>query len=159
MKVIKWLLYVIVGITGLVGATFIAVRFMDGPLGPIPGGSLEAGELHTSPVSDWTFAGAGTIELQLKNENRSRTTWMTTIGSDAYIPAAVSFPPNKQWHIRAEANGTAIIRVAAKRYPVTLRRVATGDVTFANVADVLEKDNAMPPGGVEDLWLFSVQTR
>lgn len=39
----------------LLAIGFLGARFADGPLGPIPDGALEAGELVETPVTDWGF--------------------------------------------------------------------------------------------------------
>ena len=56
---------------------FVAARFHDGPLGPIPGGALASGDLVAQPVADWSFASdIQEIELQLASQSKSRTTWV-----------------------------------------------------------------------------------
>ena len=53
------------------------VRFKDGPLAIIAGGPLTSGKLVPSEGVDFSFAkDIETIELQLLDPPRSRTTWV-----------------------------------------------------------------------------------
>ena len=66
MKFLKWLgVGVGVLVMGVVLLVF-AARSGDGPTAILPGGPLEAGELHTGPEPDWTFArDIEELEIQL----------------------------------------------------------------------------------------------
>jgi hypothetical protein len=133
--------------------------FMDGPLGPIPGGPLRSGELVSSPVLDWSFvASVEEIELQLASQSRSRTTWVLFHEGHAYVPSATGFPPGKNWNVRAEEDGRAILRISGSRYPVTLTRVEDEGLIAALGAADLEKYPDGPPG-TDGTWYFTVASR
>jgi hypothetical protein len=143
----------------LVGLVLAAGCFMDGPLGPIPGGPLRSGELVSAAVSDWSFvAEVEEIELQLESQSRSRTTWILFHEGQAYVPSATGFPPGKSWNVRAQEDGRAMLRISGSRYPVDLTRVEDASLVAAlGVAD-LEKYPEGPPG-TDGTWYFAVASR
>ena len=143
----------------IVAAAFVGARFHDGPLAILPGGPLSSGELVSNPVSDWSFAeSVETIELQLAQDDSSRTTWILVSDGRAFIPCSLGFPPAKKWHLRADQDGRAIIRIHGKRYPVTLRRLS--DPTLESKLEAIgsSKYGSGPPGDA-GLWFFSVESR
>ena len=157
MVVLRWVIRIVVALAIVVVLVFVAARLHDGPLGPIPGGALAKGPLVAEPVGDWSFAaGVEEIELQLTSQSKSRTTWIIVHDGKAYIPAAVEFPPGKTWHRAALADGRATLRIAGKRYPVTLAKVDDAAIVSA-VRDVAFKQYPKRPGG--EVWLFAVTSR
>jgi hypothetical protein len=157
MAVLRWLARIVFALVIMVALLFVGARFHDGPVGPIPGGPLVTGPLVTEPVDDWSFAtDVQEIELQLDSQNKSRTTWIIVNAGKAYIPAAVEFPPGKTWHRAALADGRAVIRIAGKRYPVTLTKVE--DQTLLNAVREVgsSKYPARPTG---EVWAFTVTSR
>src|SRR5262245_52935591 len=106
MAALRWLLRIVIGVIALVALLFVAARFHDGPLGPIPGGALEAGAEVSEPVADWSFAkDVKEIELQLASQGSSRTTWVIVHEGQAYVPCSLGFPPGKRWHQHAVVDG------------------------------------------------------
>jgi hypothetical protein len=157
MAVVRWLVRLVVLLVVLVMLVFVAARFHDGPLGPIPGGPLAEGPLVTEAVQDWSFAaGVDEIELQLASQATSRTTWILVHEGGAYVPAAVEFPPGKTWHRAALADGRATLRIAGRRYPVTLTKVEDGTLVAA-VREVGASKYPDRPSG--EAWLFRVESR
>ncbi|HTO08452.1 MAG TPA: hypothetical protein VMR86_15505 [Myxococcota bacterium] len=123
-RIVKGLVILLVVLVVAIGAVFVGARFHDGPLGPIPGGSLQAGEWVSQPPADWNFAkDVQEVEMQLAYESASRTTWVLVNEGVAYIPCSLTQPPGKTWYKKADQNGQAIVRISGKRYPVTLVRV------------------------------------
>jgi len=157
------LLKILLGLVGLVvlliAAVFVLARFHDGPLGLVPGGALVAGEVVAAPIGDWRFADVDTIELQLDGESTSRTTWILSIESRAFIPASLSFPPGKRWHKTADQNGAAWIRVGGKRYPVTLTRIKDEALEAQLRGVVAEKYQVGPTSGEGGVWFFEIESR
>ena len=159
MRVLKILggivLVLLVGIAGL----FVAARFHDGPLAIIPGGPLSSGELVSAPVADWGFAESiDTIELQLAEDDTSRTVWVLVKEGRAFIPCSLGFPPGKTWHHRADQDGRAIVRVLGKRYPVVLKRLSDPPLESDLEAIVVAKYGGAPPSDA-GAWFFSVESR
>ena len=159
MALLRWIVRLLVVVVVLVAALAFGVRFLDGPLGPLPGGSLRKGVLATQPVADWSFAAdVQEVELQLERQSISRTTWILVHGGHAYIPAATEYPPGKTWHRHALEDGSATLRIGGTRYPVTLRKVDDSDTAvLAAVLAVAEKKYPSRPGG--QVWLFEVTSR
>lgn len=157
MVLFRWLFRLLLAAAVLVGGAAVVARFLDGPIGPLPGGPLRSGTLVTEPVADWSFAAdVPEIELQLDSQNVSRTTWILVRDGEAFIPAAVEFPPGKSWHRAALADGRATLRIAGKRYPVTLRRVEDETLARAVRDEVAaQKYPQRPPG---EAWLFRVSS-
>jgi hypothetical protein len=156
MIVFRWLFRLVLALALGVAALALVARFLDGPLGPLPGGPLHAGLFVSDPVADWSFAaGQPEVELQLDAQSTSRTTWIVVHEGRAYIPAATGFPPGKSWHQAALADGRAIVRIAGKRYPVTLARVDDPALAGA-VRQAAEAKYPQRPGG--EVWLFAVQS-
>ena len=157
MVVVRWVIRIVVGLAILIALVFAGARFHDGPLGPIPGGPLVAGDTNAGPVTDWTFvADVPEIELQLVAQSKSRTVWLLVHEGKAYVPASTEYPPGKTWHRVALQDGRAIVRIRGKRYPVTLTRVDDPALTSA-VREVAAKKYPMRPGG--EAWLFAMTPR
>ena len=160
-KIAKALGYLVIALVLLVGGVFAAARFHDGPLGPIPGGPIMAGELVSQPPADWNFAAAvPEIQLQLAAQNTSRTTWIFVVDGVAYIPASLAYPPGKTWHKLADQNGEALLRIDGKRYSVTLKRVVDDSALEERLKQaVVAKYPAAARSGGGGGWFFKVEPR
>ena len=160
-KIVRGLVYLVIVVALLIGGVFVAARFHDGPLGPIPGGPLMAGELIAQPPADWTeIAAAPEIELQLVAQNKSRTTWIFPMDGAAYVPASLEQPPGKTWHRMADQNGEALLRINGNRYAVTLKRVQD-EAQIAKLREAIVKKypQAARMGGGGGVWFFKVEPR
>ncbi len=159
MKLLKILGGIVAALAILVALTFVAARFHDGPIAMFPGGALVAGELVSDPVLDWGFAESlETIELQLGEEDTSRTTWILVSVGRAFIPCSLGFPPGKNWHLRADRDGRAIVRILGKRYPVVLERLHESTLEPELEAIVKSKYGGAPPSDA-GVWFFSIESR
>jgi hypothetical protein len=162
MTLLRWLLRIGGGLAVLVAALFLGARWHDGPLGPIPGGRLEAGALVSEPLVDWSFAkDAGEIELQLDAQSSSRTVWILVHEGQAYVPCSLGFPPGKTWYEDAAKDGRAILRIDGKRYPVALAKL--GDAAARQIeaplkAEIDRKYGRAPPSDA-GVWIFRVTSR
>jgi hypothetical protein len=138
---------------------YYGVRLHDGPVGMIPGGPLEAGEVVREPIADWEFAkDAGEIELQLDSQRQSRTVWFFVLDGQGYVPCSLAFPPGKIWHRQALVNGAARLRIEGKLYPVTLTKLddAIAQQMSDRVnAELTRKYGSLPPSE-RGVWLFEV---
>jgi hypothetical protein len=162
MAVIRWLLRIALGIVALALLVFFGARLLDGPLGPIPGGPLESGEIVAEPVSDWSFAkDVAEVELQLASQGRSRTTWVLVHEGQAYVPCSLGFPPGKSWYQEAVTDGRATLRIEGRRYPVTLTKLddaAQKQLEPVILAEVTRKYGTPPPSDA-GVWIFRVSSR
>ncbi len=157
MTIVRWIIRLVLGLGVAFGIAFFGARFLDGPLGPIPGGALVSGELVSGPVGDWSFAkDVPEIALQLASQSQSRTTWILVSGGKAYIPASTEYPPGKSWHSKALEDGRATLRIEGKLYPVTLTKVEDPAIE-SSVREVVTTKYPTRPGG--DAWLYEVTSR
>ena len=162
MTLVRWLVRIVTALVAVIALVYFGARFHDGPLGPIPGGPLEAGDAVTAPVTDWSFAkDTGEIELQLASQRQSRTVWFFVLDGKAYVPCSLSTPPGKTWHKQAVMNGQATLRIDGKRYPVTLTKL---DDTIAQqmigaARAELARKYGQPPPGEGGAWLFQLSSR
>lgn len=162
MGVLRWLLRIVVALVALVALLFFAARLHDGPLGPIPGGPLEAGPEVSEPVADWSFAkDVAEIELQLASQGSSRTTWILVEEGQAYVPCSLGFPPGKSWHEDAAVDGRAILRIEGKRYPVTLTKLddAVVEQMESTLRAEIDRKYGQAPPTDAGVWVFRVESR
>jgi hypothetical protein len=147
----------------VVAATAVLARTGDGPIGPFPGGPLEAGTWVDEPVANWSFvAGRREAEIQLLEPPRSRTTWLLVYKGALYIPCGF---PNlrwlKQWPHEAVVDGRARLRIDGHLYPVNLVRVRDPQIFDAVGRRVAEKygvgESETPDQ--ETLWIFRLDPR
>jgi hypothetical protein len=75
---------------GVAAAVAIGARWSDGPIGPIAGGPFRSGQLVSGSAIDWrVLADTRTVELQLVDPPRSRTTHVVVLDGQAYIPSGI----------------------------------------------------------------------
>ena len=162
MTIVRWLVRILAVLVALSALVFFGARFHDGPLGPIPGGPITAGDPVLEPVADWSFAkDAGEIELQLESQSRSRTVWFFVLDGKGYVPCSLDFPPGKKWHHEAVKDGRATLRIDGKRYLVTLAKVddaVTQQMAEAARAELQRKYGELP-SGESGAWFFEVTSR
>ena len=162
MTLLRWLVRIVTVVVALFALLYFGARFHDGPLGPIPGGPLSAGQAVTEPIPDWSFAkDTGEIELQLASQRQSRTVWFFVLDGKGYVPASLDYPPGKTWHHQAVANGTATLRIDGKLYPVTLTKLddAIAKQMGDRVRTELSRKYGELPQGERGAWLFQVDSR
>ena len=159
MRVVKILAGLVIGLVLVVLAAAGVARFLDGPLGMLPGGPLVSGERVETPVEDWSFAAeTETIEMQLMGDDTSRTTWIVVHDGRSYIPCSLGFPPGKKWYRRADRKGDARVRIDGRLYPVHLRRVRDEKLSSELKEAVGAKYGGGPPSGSE-VWFFAIEPR
>ncbi len=156
---IGWFVRIVLGLGVLAALVYYGARLRDGPLGPIPGGPLRAGELVSEPVADWSFAkDVPEIELQLASQDLSRVTWILVHEGQAYIPCSLGYPPGKTWYNFAAEDGRATLRIEGRLYPVTLARVEDASLEQAVLAEGPRKYPRIPPTDA-GVWIFRVASR
>jgi hypothetical protein len=159
MTFLRWILRIVAVLLAVAVAVVFAARFHDGPLGPLPGGPLAAGTLVTDPVADWSFAAeVPEIELQLASQDRSRTVWILVHEGKAYVPCALGFPPGKSWYHHAVDDGRATLRIAGKRYPVSLVKL-DDEALAGSIREVAARKYARRAPGESEVWIFAVASR
>jgi hypothetical protein len=158
MKILKTIVGILVASILVVAALFVGARFHDGPIAIIPGGPLTSGEVVSGRVDDWSFAeSVDLVEFQLDTDETSRTSWILVTDDRAFIPCSLGFPPGKNWHLRADKDGNAVVRIEGKRYPVTMNRVSTPMLDPKLKAIVTSKYGGAPSS--EEMWFFELTAR
>jgi len=155
MKVLK----IVTGVFGVLAIatalTFVGAKFSDGPIGIFPGGALRSGDIVPYYIIRWGIArNVETIEMQLADEDTSRTTWIVEHEAHAYIPASLGFPPGKTWHQRADG-ARAWLRIEGKRYEVRLDRFEDPTILPSLAEQVARKYGGGPPSDA-GVWWFEV---
>jgi len=166
----------------LAAAVFAIGRFADGPLGPLAGGPLRAGDLVATPA-DWGSDGGYVLELQLVETGRSRTTGSLIYDHHLYVPCDLGFIwrrlPSagmrgiarvlwtvKHWHEDAMRDGRVVLRLDGKRYPGQAVRV-TDPALLAKLRSIMEERAAKyvhatltdVPADPDAIWFFRIDPR
>ncbi len=161
MKILRGLGIAVAAVVGLLVAVGIVARFQDGGLGPFPGGALRAGELHSDPQVDWSFAASvQEIDFQLLEPPRSRVTWVLVHDGELYIPCGFpNFRLLKQWPHEAMRDGRSLLRIQGMRYERQAVRV--DDLRLVAVlAEQLRKKYPIVEGyDPDNLWFFRMDPR
>lgn len=125
-------------VVAILGVAF-AARYHDGPLGPIPGGPLRAGELVADSIDDWTFAAdIQEIELEVNPESpRSITVWCLVHEGQLYIPAAQA--ERKRWPGQVVADARLRVRIDRKLYNRRATRITDPALAEVLTAALVEK--------------------
>jgi hypothetical protein len=164
MKILRWFGGAVLGLVLLVALVLFAARFADGPIEIIAGGPFTSGEMFDGPEPDWSFVrDTTTVEFQLLNPERSRTTWIIEHQGKIYIPCGYMTTSWgkiwKKWPIEAELDGRALLRVDGKLYPRQLVRVKS-DPELEKIVRILSRKYKIPANveAVESgyLWLFEM---
>ena len=173
MKIARKLLMVI-GVLVLIpvvaiAALSVSARNSDGPSGVFAGGRLVAGELVTGPEPDWTFVrDYSTVEFQLLDPVRSRTTWIMEHEGRIFIPSGYmnSFLGKvwKHWPKEAEEDGRVLLRVDGKLYERQMVRIRDEAVATPVLSELGRKYVGGAPIPFQqvasgDIWLFELRPR
>ncbi|MGE0621175.1 MAG: hypothetical protein AB7I04_21995 [Pseudomonadales bacterium] len=147
----------------------VAARFHDGPLELVSGGPFTSGEQYTGAEPDWSFLkDYVTVEFQLLDPVRSRTTWIVEHDNRIFIPSGYMNSTVgklwKQWPKEAERDGRAILRVDGRLYERQLVRIRSGDILTPVLAELGRKyvgGQPVPLAAVtsNDLWIFELVPR
>jgi hypothetical protein len=86
----RWIAVLLALAVGVAVALAAAARLADGPIGPIAGGPFRTGERVAGAAVDWeSLADTPTVELQLLDPPRSRTTHIVVLEGQAYVPCGI----------------------------------------------------------------------
>ena len=157
-----------------VGGIFTAARFSDGPiegrLEIVSAGPFTSGELQSGiEEPNWDFLKEYfTVEFQLLNPSRSRTTFVMEVDGRIFIPSGYMNSTVgkiwKHWPMEAEKDGRAILRVDGKLYERNLVRIEEGDIVDTVLAELSRKYAGGFPVSKKNvdsgnLWIFELEPR
>ena len=131
----KWFGIVVGVIVIAITTLFVGARFSDGPMAMLPGGAFQSGKTLDYPAN-WEFASE-LGEIELETSGSSRTVWVAVVGQKAYIPASLSFPPFKTWHMKVLDQPLGKVRIGENIYPVELELVEPDSPEFGQTLTVL----------------------
>ena len=161
---LKGLAGLVLVIAVLMAGVLIAARFSDGPLAIIAGGPFTSGELSQGPEPNWEhLKDVETVEFQLLDPPRSRTTWIAVHDGRLFIPSGYMTTwwgrIWKQWPIEAERDGRIILRTDGKLHERRLVRITSGPELEPVLTELGRKyggGNPIPMEAVESgyLWIF-----
>jgi hypothetical protein len=168
MRILKWL----GGIFAALVLAFVLLVFVagfgDGPTAILPGGPLEAGELHTGPEPDWSFArDIPEMEFQLVEPPESRTIWLQVVdgklyGVSGYMNSTIG-KLWKHWPMQAEQDPRAVIRIDGKRYERRVVRLGPNDPALEGIASEIERKYGAPlraeMAATGDAWFYAFEPR
>jgi len=152
----------------LVLGVFTIARFNDGPMEIISGGAFTSGENHVGAEPDWSFVrDIETVEFQLLDPERSRTTWIMEYEGRIFIPSgymnSLMGKIWKHWPLEAEEDGRILLRVNGTVYKRQLVRVMEGDFLVPVLAEISRKYLGVDIPASEvasgSLWLFELKAR
>ena len=169
MGFIRFLFKAVIVIAILIGLGLFAARFHDGPLGIVAGGELVAGDLYEGPEPDWSFVkNLDTVEFQLLDPPRSRTTWIAETNGRVFIPSGYMTTwwgkIWKKWPLEAITDGRIVLRANDTRYPRRLLRRRADQIpeeVFSELSRKYMNGAEMPKDAVSSgyLWIFEVLPR
>ena len=158
----------------VVASIFVVARFSDGsigngpPLEMVTAGPFKTGEMQIDEP-DWSFLkNYPTVQFQLLNPARSRTTFIMETGGRIFIPSGYMNSTLgkiwKHWPMEAEEDSRALLRVDGKLYKRNLVRIEEGDILTDVLAELSRKYAGGFPVSQEnidsgDLWIFELKPR
>lgn len=152
-----------------IGALLVGARFADGPIAIVAGGPFTSGERVSGPEPDWSFVrDLPTVEFQLLDPPRSRTTWILYHDGKAYIPSGYMTTwwgkLWKQWPHEAEQDPRILLRIGDRIYERRLVRIQEDPVVAPLLAELGRKyldGSEVPMEAVTSgyLWLFELAPR
>ena len=159
-KVLKW-----VGL-GLAALVLIVVLldafggyFMDGPLGPIPGGRMSGPVVDAAEPLDWSGVEPE-IEIEVRPDQPwSLTVWRAVLDGDLYIPSGGG--ARRRWTQVAVADPRVRVRSQGRIQEGCLVRIEDAEIR-QRARTMLGEIYSFPGTAEEDdgsLWLFRVDPR
>ncbi len=167
-RILKW-----VGITAgvlalAIGLLLFSMRFHDGPLEILSGGSFKTGELATVPA-DWSFlTDRSTLEFQTLEPAQSRTVWLAVHDRRLFLVSGYMTTGYgaiwKQWPHYIENDDRIILRIDGKLYEQRLQRIMRGAEVIPVLSEFSRKYGAGDAASDEAVssgytWMYEVVSR
>ena len=158
-RILHLVLVIVVAIVVVVGLLdTLGGYFLDGPLGPIPGGAFEgAGDPNPNP--DWSNL-PGVIELEICPEKPwSLSVWNAVIDGELYVPSARG--EQRRWTKVALADPNVRVRANGKIYERRIELV-TDEAQRRRIGEAIVERYGLDKGDDSALattWFFHVAPR
>ena len=132
--------------------------FLDGPLGPIPGGQMSGPVVDATTPLDWTGAERE-IEIEVRPEKPwSLTVWRSVVDGDLYIPSGNG--AERRWTQVAVADPRVRVRSQGRIQEGCLVRVTDPEVRRPALQQLIETyDLGVFEEDDGSVWLFRVDPR
>jgi len=149
MRILKWLGGLLAALVLAFGVLVLVARLGDGPTAILPGGPLEAGELHVGAFPDWSFArDIPEMEFQLVDPPVSRTIWLQVVDKQLYLVSGYMNSTVgklwKHWPMQAEKDPRAVIRIDGVRYEGKIVRLGPDDPALPGIASEVARKYGAP---------------
>ncbi len=127
--------------------------FLDGPLGPIPGGPLQ-GQVESTARPDWSGI-EDVIEIEIRPDKPwSLSVWNAVIDGELYIPSAMG--AKRRWPAVALADPRVRVRTGGKIYERRIVKVEDGALRSRIAKAITERYGS---GGSDTSWYFHLAPR
>jgi len=127
MGFLKWLLVFIAAVVVSMAVFLNYMKSHDGPIEIFSGGPFQTGELVTVEPNWDSIKDLETIQFQLLDPPRSRTTWLAVHKGKLYTISAFMNSPIgkiwKKWPNQAIKDGRSLLRIDGKIYERQLTRI------------------------------------
>ncbi|MEO2166950.1 MAG: hypothetical protein ABGY42_02315 [bacterium] len=157
-RILKWLA---IGLGLVAGTVFVldtfGGRFLDGPLGPIPGGRM-VGAVDPTTNPDWSGT-EDVIEIEIRPDQPwSLSVWRAVVDGDLYIPSGNG--AERRWTPIAVADRRVRIRTQGRIYEGCLERIEDSETRLPVLQTLVANYDLDATGGDDgSVWLFRVTER
>lgn len=167
MGFLKWLLGFITVVVVSMALFLIYMKSHDGPIEIFSGGPFQTGEL-TSTEPNWdSIKDRETLQFQLLDPPRSRTTWLAVHEGKLYTLSAYMNSPVgkiwKKWPHQAVKDGRSLLRIDDKIYERRMVRIPADSELVMPILKELDRkyhigtDTEFVSNG--NTWLFEIAPR
>jgi len=167
MGFLKWLLGFIAVVAAAMSVFLIYMKSHDGPIEIFSGGAFQTGELVRSEP-DWEkIKDLDTLQLQLLEPPRSRTTWLAVHNDRLFTLSAYMNSPVgkiwKKWPHQAVKDGRGLLRIGDNIYERELIRIPADSKLVLPILEELDRKYHIGKN-VEfvnngNTWLFEIAPR
>ncbi len=159
MRILRW-------VGGSLGALVAVVLlldtfggyFLDGPIGPIPGGRLQ-GAVTSESNPDWSTLEK-VIELEVRPEKPwSLSVWNAVVDGELYVPSAKG--EKRRWTQVALKDPRVRVRTGGRIYEQKIVRLTDPELSEQVRGVLAERYELSRDSTAEDdgLWLFHITSR
>jgi hypothetical protein len=155
VRLLRWVALALGVLLSAVAVVWLGARFLDGPLGPFPGGPMD-GEVVKDAAVDWSFAAdRQTLALQTSNPPRSRTVWLVVHDGALYVPSGNARA--KQWPHQLAEDPVVLLRIDERLFLRTAVRVTDPSLLTVLWKEVADKYAIEAFEDHESHWIFRME--